>query len=620
VRPRPRVHRSKPLAFFGALAVAFAGCSKGADVAVRSVVLHVPAACPASSDAYATYFELGDFEPAAPQEGHYLYAVGAALPELDAQTRALVVQATQAAEAGGTEAVWEGVAGVPASGDVDVLILPRLASCPLTTNVGQRTGSTLGAIAPGRVMLVGGTSAPTPDTYIANLDTGAVEQASPGLLSPRSHATVTPFGPGALVAGGLDPSALVLDSAEVYDAGLGGFDQQNALHMSAARADHGAVVLATGETLLVGGIGADGKTVLGTMEILDPASRVVRAEGVAQLSVPRRDPSVLLLASGEVLVAGGFDATGAPVSTLEWFTPDVSRHSKATQDLGAVGPAQAYAALEGGGALAVAGSPSGAACSFTVWQVSADGQPQRAPSVACSAAPQPVFFGGASGAPVLWTGQEWLRWQPWRGTFGALNVLGETPTIADATCAADPGMAMWLHLEPSGSDGSLTALRFDTSNVYSPLAETLVTDASSLAPDRLPLAGVVSFDTQSPEGALDLGPGASAFVTDRTYDDVAVDVTLPASTAPFVVLRDAMGNETEVGDLQCPADLAGPSQVHVERHGATVSWSTGAGSSGACTAGFDPSARVAVGLRGPPGTATSKARALRVTRLAPGAP
>ncbi len=593
----------------------FAGCSKGGTVHDRSVTVHVPAACPAGSAAYATYEGLGDFEPSTPQEGHYLYDVGTDLPEIDPRARVVVVQATEAAEAGGSEGVWQGLAALPPSGDVDVLVLPELASCALSGAVGPqgdavppRTGSTLGPIGSGGVMLAGGVGTGA-QTFVADLDTGEVTTVNPDLLHPRSHATVTAFGSGALVAGGIDPGGAVLQTAEVYEPTMGGFDQQNALVMSAARSEHGAVVLATGETLLVGGVGADGKTVLGTMEILDPATRVVRAEGVAQLTTPRKDPAVLLLASGEVLVAGGYDASGAPVTMLEWFTADVSLQER-TQLVGTAGTAQAFAALEAGGALVVQGSGTGSSCSLAVWQVSAERASQQAPSVPCNEAPSPVFFGGAGGAPVLWTGEVWLRWQPWSGTFASLDVLDhQAATIGDAWCSPDPGMALWL--DPSTSQ--LTALRFDTTNAYSPLPTTLVTGASSLAPDLLPLPGVASFDTQSPEGQLDLGLNAGAFVTDRTYGDLALDVDMPMSQAAVVVVRDAAGNEVDVGGVDCPASLSPPSPLHVERHGATVTWSTTpGGASGTCQAPFDANARVSVGLRGPGG-----ARALSVTRLSP---
>jgi hypothetical protein len=556
------------------------------------------------------------------------------------------VEASESVEAGQGRTTWTGVSDVAATGEVDLLVLPQFAWCPLalpsTSSMprGPRAGATMAAVGPRRVMIVGGMVASEggtdqiPPTLLANLDTGSVEAVSPNdLLTPRTHASVTAFGSGAIVAGGTDPGGTILQTAEIYDPSLGGFDQQHALMLGAQRTQHGAVVLATGETLIVGGVGADGTTLLRTMEVIDPATRIVRSEGVALLAVGRRDPTVLLLASGEVLVAGGLDANGASVSTLEWFSPDVSKASEPPQSLASVGRAQAFAALQGGGALAVLAPPMNAPAGFqSVWEISANGRPQAATPIAGSLT-APVLFGGAQGAPVLWTGDRWLRWQPWERSFGALEVLNESSTsMGDARCAPDPGLAAWL--DPSGP--SLDLLRFDTSNAYSTLppellvtgpcamgpelpSDPLATNTCDLAPDRLAVPGVVTFDTQSTEGQLELGPGDSAFVTDRTYADVAIDVILPTDNPAVVVLQDASNDAVQVGDpTSCPADLgAAPSTLHVERHGQTVTWSATNGTSGTCMGPFDASARLSIGLRGRPAATLSAAQDLRVTRLGP---
>jgi hypothetical protein len=617
-----------------------AACHRDPTVVTRTVTLHVPDACAADGGAYATFYQLGDFEPPTPQAGHLLGAVGASLPEIDPRAKTLVVQASEAVEASVSRTTWTGVADVPGAGDVDVLLLPQFAWCALNAPAqGQRLGATMAAIAPRRVMIAGGVeisdAGTTPHTFLANLDTGSIEAVSPDLLTPRSHASVTAFGAGALVAGGVDPFQLgtVLQTAEVYDPNPGGFDQQNALMLGAPRSEHGAVVLATGETLLVGGVGGDGTTPLKTMEVIDPATRIVRSEGVALLTVARRNPTVLVLASGEVLVAGGFDASGAPVSTLEWFTSDVSRELE-MQSLASVGSAQAFTALQGGGALAVIAPPANAPVDFqSVWEISANRQPQAA-ALITGALSTPVLFGGAQGAPVLWTGDRWLRWQPWERSFGALDVLDAASTpMGDLRCSPDPGLAAWL--DPTGN--FLDLLRFDTSNANSTLppqllvtapcamspelpSDPLATGTCDLAPDRLSVTGVVAFDAQSTEGQLELGPGDSAFVTDRTYEDVAIDVIMPTDAPAAVVLADANNRAVVVGDAttNCAADPGtGPSTLHVERHGQTVTWSASNGASGTCTGTFDATARLSIGLRGRVGATLSAAQDLRVTRLGP---
>jgi hypothetical protein len=267
----------------------------------------------------------------------------------------------------------------------------------------------------------------------------------------------------------------------------------------------------------------------------------------------------------------------------------------------------------------------------SVWEISANGTPQPATPIAGTLT-APVLFGGAQGAPVLWTGDRWLRWQPWERSFGALEVLNEASTsMGDARCAPDPGLAAWL--DPSGP--SLDLLRFDTSNAYSTLppellvtgpcamgpelpSDPLATNTCDLGPDRLAVSGVVTFDTQSTEGRLELGPGDSVFVTDRTYADVAIDVILPTDFPALVVLQDASNNAVQVGDQNCQANPgAAPSTLHVERHGQTVTWSATNGASGTCMGAFDASARLSIGLRGRPDATLSAAQDLRVTRLGP---
>jgi hypothetical protein len=273
---------------------------------------------------------------------------------------------------------------------------------------------------------------------------------------------------------------------------------------------------------------------------------------------------------------------------------------------------RAYVALAGGGALAVMTPPLGAPPDFqNVWVIDADGAFEAAIPIAGSLS-QPVLFGGAGGAPVLWTGDRWLRWQPWSGTFGALGALDDTPAhVGDATTTPDGGLALWLDA------GKLTALRFDVRREYSPLPGPLaVTDAGDMAPDRLAASGAVTFD---PALGLVMEPGASAFVTDRTYADLVVDVDWPTGEPAVVVLRDPLGDELEIGGATCPVRIApGASSLEVRRTGGTVMWTASGGASGGCSGVLPGDPRVSVGVRGRAGASRSVVRNLRVAR--PGAP
>ena len=612
--------------------------------------MHAPMACAPDASSYAVFQELGDFEPATPTTGYVVGDVGAVLPEIDNAAKALLVKATQNTSQSQSSSEWLGLGDVPSTGNVDVLLLPSLASCAFTTPVGARTQSKLGAIGGQRVLVVGGKGASdggasSPSTYVVHLDTGEVAPVTTDtdLLMPRTQGTVTPFGDGGLVAGGFDSTGTPLAEAEVYDPDVGGFLQQSPILLSQPRAQHGAAVLITGETLLVGGVGA-GQTVLDTMEIVDPVTRTVRAENIATLAVARKSPTVLQLASGEIFVAGGVDGDNNPITKIEWFKSDASQASKVAQDLVA-GSARAYAPLEAGGVLAVIVPPAGAEDFLDVWVIGADGFPSPAATALAGLQGQPVLFGGAGGAPVLFvpasapaspdadadagtgdssasaTPARWLRWQPYVGEFGVLGV-DIAANVGDATASPDPGLAMWL--DPTNPNAvAVAALRFDAIDDYSTLEGPLfVADTNDTAPDQLVSAGGITFD---PALGLTLGSNASAFVTDRTYADFTVDVDAPTGQPAILVLRDEgpdeaalLGTELDVGGTSCPAALSAqssaPSSLHVERTGASVVWSVAGGASGTCPNAFGQTARLSIGVRAPTSVG-SVVRNLRVTRM-----
>jgi hypothetical protein len=588
-------------------------------VTTRTVTAWVPAACAVDGGGFAEYYPYGDFEPPPHQQtAEYLSASGVELTGIAASTRALVVKVSESGQS------WTGVGAVPDTGDVSVLVTRTFASCPLSGSVGPRTGATLAPIGGARVMLAGGDPGPgnpTPTTYVARLDTGEVAAVTAELPTPRTGASVTAFGDGAIVAGGTSiDDGLVLDRVDFYDAATGGFDQANPLHLDTPRSGHGAVVLASGKTLLVGGVSTDKASALDSLETLDPVTHEITEGGLGRLRTARVSPTVLRLATGAILVAGGFDVAGNPVQTLEWFAADGSPDPARQPLTLAQGGARAFFALAGGSALAVVTPPAGTpdcpvapTCFQNVWVIDATGAPEAATRVAGTLT-DPALFGGADGAPALWTGDRWLRWQPYAAAFGALDVLDDVPAHVGLTRASpDLGLAMWLDDGP----GALTLLRFDTGDAYATLlGPLLVTSPDATSPDRL---AAVQWD---PATGLVLGsgtPGAAAFVADRTYADVSVDVDAPTGEPAMVVLRDEGGVELDVGGADCPGALqpGAPSTLHVERRGQAVAWAIGGpgGSpSGSCTTSSDAGARMSVGVRAA-GSTRSVAHNLVVTRL-----
>jgi hypothetical protein len=601
----------------GACIVASGACQKDPVITTREVTLHAPQACApglASLDggAFAVYRALGDYEPVPSPDGHLL-TLPMALPEIDPAARALLVDTSE------QDRQWQGVSPLAPSGGVDVLLLPATTPCALRGLIGQSPAeSTIGVSGSERLLVVG----ESPATTVLRLDTGAVEGLPASPEGGRSSATVTPFGAGALVAGGLTASR-VADDADVYDPALGAFGPPIAL--TSPRYAAGAAVLATGETLLAGGLGSDRTTALDSIEIVDPVTRKAR-RAASRLAVARSAPAVLRLATGEIFVAGGFDSGGTPVTRLEWFTADASQAiASRTQDLVA-GPARTYAALEGGGVLAVIAPPASTPAGFqNTWVIDPDGVPEQAAPVLGSL-PQPVLFGGAGGAPVLWTGTSadgapgrWLRWQPWAGAFAPLEVLDDTPgRVMGASASPDPGTALWL--EAPGATPRFAALRFDVRGEYSTLpGPLLISDTAETVPDRFPGDGAIGFDASA---GLTLYPGASppgatAFVSDRTYADVRIAVDAPTGKPALVVLRDALGDEIEVGGANCPGAVVtgAASTLTVERKAASVTWSLSSGASGTCASSFASGARVSIGVRAAPDLTSSVVRNLRVTRL-----
>ncbi len=603
-------------------ASAVGACQKDPVITQRSVTLHAPQACApglaslsADAGAFAVYHALGDYEPAPPVDGH-LVAMETTLPEIDPAARALLVDTTE------QDREWQGVSPIAPTGGVDVLLLPATTPCALRGTVGG-TGATIGIAGQQALIVSGSSGAGASGTAVFQLDTGEVDALPASLASVRTGSTVTPFGTAALVAGGISASG-VLGEADVYDPASGGFESPS-IALSAPRYAAGAAVLGTGETLLVGGIGDDRMTALDSIEIVDPVTRKARP-APSRLAAARSEPTVLRLASGEIFVAGGVDSNRAPVTKLEWFSSDLSQAiTSRTEDLVA-GSARAYAALEGGGVLAVVAPPMNAPASFqNVWVIDPDGVPEPAPPIE-GPTPQPVLFGGAGGAPVLWTGTatgvpgRWLRWQPWVGAFAALEVLDDTPgRVMGPGASPDPGTALWL--DTTTATARLAALRFDVRGEYSTLSgPLLVSDTTDMVPDRLPTDGLLSFDPGAGHLTLDPGttpPGASAFVSDRTYADVRIELDAPTGQPALVVLRDALGDEMEVGGAACAGTVVtgAASTLTVERKGANITWTIAGGASGKCTLGFDADARVSVGVRAAPDLVQSVVTNLRVTRL-----
>lgn len=635
-------------------AVCGLGCARDPEIIERPIIIHSPRACQISqSQAFSVFYGKGDFEDSVdqpPAGSGFLRDVGLRMGGLPSTTRALVVDVSQGA------VDWRGIAEVPALGPINVLVWPSSETCSLTRNVELRTGSTVGVV--GRHFFVAGGKSDggtrVARTYVGDLSTGILEPLELGLRSPRITPTITAFrktpneDPApAIVAGGENAdNGTALNTAEVYapikgnPGDLGDFDRTvtGTILLSNPRKNHSAVLLASGDTALIGGEDETGK-VLTSIDLIDVKRRVARSENLAALSRPRKKPTVLRLASGEILVAGGLDRLDAPVPVLEWLSPDVTNAaSRRPYPSFVMGRERGFVALEAGGALAVIAPPRDHMGAFnSVWVISADGTPEAAVPIDAADLEQVTLFEGGS-APMLFTGKQWLRWQPW---FGAFERIASAPvptprTVLGPICAdidpfkpnaprdcppiinGDPGLALWLETvrepqtgTPTGT--SVTGWRFAARTRFDTVRKPLLVDGpSGLAPDRL--AGTPGSSIRFVEGrGLVMGPGASAFVTDVTFADVLVELDV-VDAPPSVVLREETGRELEIGGVDCAFTANAKRKIVVQRKGTLVTVRSDDGETRNCQAPLTEGARVQVGIRGGSGVSASGATNLRITR------
>ena len=605
--------------FFGSIVSAampcLVACKKDTVVDRRTVTLYTFAqnpsqpACTVPPDAYAQYSAAGDFEPdpsAPPQVGVQLDTPSPALDALPASTKQLSIVVRQ------DPLLWRGFGAVADQGDVDVLLWPAGHECSLPTTVDARAGSQLAAYDDRHVLVTGGPGLPS---FVADLSNGSIAAVSTDIIAPRTNATATAYPRGVVVIGG-EVGNQIVQTAEFFENGAFSADP---LPLTFPRTHHGAAALQNGNVIVVGGASASG--LYSSIEEVDTAAKKeIPLGSFASLETARKDPIVLALKSGEILVAGGTNSSDVPVRTIEWFSSDVTQHTAtATIDASAH---EAFVALPAGGALGVVSPPSGPT---TVWLVQPDHTVEQAPSIASLPSNAPVrLFAGAGGSPMLWTGASWFRWSPWTGAFvaftetesasGGSSAAGPPDDATNAVLASpDPGLALWLD-----DSGLLTGLRFDARGSYSTDVKTLLaTDTQSIAPDRLPGPSLTFDDAQGPGTGLRLGAGAQVVVADANYANFSLDFDTGKLQTPILFLRDDSGREFTIGvDPNATCVVPDANHWHVERRSGAVSVSADDAPLSTCSTSVISSSRLTVGLRGrsAPTTVTATARNLVIRR------
>jgi hypothetical protein len=197
----------------------------------------------------------------------------------------------------------------------------------MSTDRARHTATLLGS---DKVLIVGGCEedyqtgcAPKNSAELFDPTTGTFSPTGSLAIARDSHtATLLPNGKVLIAGGSLDPSVLV--TAELYDPRTATFTPTG--RMDAIRHSHTATLLSAlsdGKVLVTGGADATG-TPLASAEVYDPSTGTFTLTGSMQK--PRIGHSATLLASGKVLIAGGYTPACAgciavPDDTAELYDP-----------------------------------------------------------------------------------------------------------------------------------------------------------------------------------------------------------------------------------------------------------------------------------------------------------
>ncbi|MGC2476976.1 MAG: kelch repeat-containing protein [Candidatus Sulfotelmatobacter sp.] len=193
------------------------------------------------------------------------------------------------------------------------------------TMISARDGHTATILTNGKILAVGGTNNGVALTSAELYNSASGTWASTGSMSTaRSHARAVLLSNGSvLVMGGCvnDCLSATTKSAELYNPTSGTFTVTGS--MVQARAEFGVTLLASGQVLVAGGCTAyDANGCLSTTtkaEIYDPTSGTWKSTGA--LRAARHAMTATLLASGKVLVAGGATSANDALNSTELYDP-----------------------------------------------------------------------------------------------------------------------------------------------------------------------------------------------------------------------------------------------------------------------------------------------------------
>jgi N-acetylneuraminic acid mutarotase len=200
------------------------------------------------------------------------------------------------------------------------------------------------------VALVGAATAAAaaPNTWTA---------ANPLSAARGSHVAAPLPGGKVLVAGGTTDGSSCLTSAEIYTPATNTWTP--AASMGSARCGAAAVALSGGKVLVAGGgtSATNPATGFNTGEVYDPAANSWTAVSNTMSSYRFLHPVAVVMANGQVLIAGGVDHSANALKTADVYNPATNSFA-ATNSMG-TGRAFASAVLLSTGSVLVAGGTTG---------------------------------------------------------------------------------------------------------------------------------------------------------------------------------------------------------------------------------------------------------------------
>ncbi|MBL9067376.1 MAG: hypothetical protein JNN10_13900 [Sphingopyxis sp.] len=216
--------------------------------------------------------------------------------------------------------VRSGCEAGPASATVDIIAAPDMRVIATGRLLAPRIQPSAAALPDGKVLILGG--------WVDGRVSGATEifdpatgrsVAGPAMAGPRNAPTVVPLADGRiLIAGGYDGRDVRAD-AEIFEPATGRMTSAGPL--AAARSGATGTLLADGRVLVAGGGRPDRepRRALASAELFDPATGRFSPAGV--MAQERYKHGAVRLANGDVLIVGGSDIRdyGGKLRSVERF-------------------------------------------------------------------------------------------------------------------------------------------------------------------------------------------------------------------------------------------------------------------------------------------------------------